>query len=124
MTRCNKGYGECKKEKCYCIPCKDNKCEKYERCAEELAAQNKALLEAINKKLREANCLQEESAKYRLKADQLSEKADKKLREVECLLEKFEEIIRKTNILFCKAIECYKEEAEDDFDCDGYWKCR
>lgn len=124
MTRCNKGYGECKKEKCYCIPCKDNKCEKYERYAEELAAQNRALLEAINKKLREANCLQEEAAKYRLKADQLSEKADKKLREVECLLEKFEEIIRKTNILFCKAIECYKEEAEDDFDCDGYWKCR
>lgn len=104
-----------------CGGCKDNKCERLQKCAEEMAARNAALLECINKKLREIACLEEEAAKLRAQAHVLDEQVEVRTKEVRCLLKKLQEMLAKTNAVYDKAVECFKEEAEDDCNFDDCW---
>lgn len=110
---------DCRHDDCRHEECKKDNCEKIERCAREISARNIALIREINKKTRDALVLGERAENLRAEACRLDECAEKKLREVECLLRKLEEMTKKADFLFGKAIECCEEKEEDD-EC-GCW---
>ena len=111
---------------------KDDKCEKFEKCAKEMSERNQKLIECINRKLKEIICLQEEGEKSLERAARLFEQAEERTKEVECLVRKLKEMEEKRDCCCEKAIKCFKEKCEEEeceeekCECDFHdcWRCR
>ncbi|MGL5478662.1 MAG: hypothetical protein ACRDCB_06435 [Clostridium sp.] len=119
--------------------CKDNKCERIEHAAKELACKAQKLQACIIELLEKAECLQRKADCLENKANCLREQAlrfDKEAAKLDCeaeeyikrariLSENLAELMKRTDCCFIKAVECFKEECKEDecdFDCDGCWR--
>lgn len=125
-SRCCSGNNRCNlgNNKCCCEPKKKNKCEKLEKCLDEMSERDLKLVDCIIKKIREIICLQEESEKFKEKAEFLDEQVEERTKEVECLIRKLREMLEKTNCVCDKTIECHRDDDKDDWDCSDFWNCR